>query len=72
MQRAALTEIKNVLLEELTEPTVYLKQLLEPFQQTYVFFTQTVKNIKKAWHSLVSGYVFYVLPFLGHYCISKK
>jgi len=63
MQRAALTEIKNVLLEELTEPAVYLKQLLEPFQQTYILFTQTVKNIKTAWRILVSGYVFYVLPF---------
>ena len=58
MQRVALTELKEILLEELAEPVVYLKQLLEPFQQAYDFFTQTVKNIKEAWQAIVSGSVF--------------
>ena len=58
MQRVALTELKKILLEELAEPVVYLKQLLEPFLQAYDFFTQTVKNIKEAWQTIVSGSVF--------------
>ena len=60
MKRAALAEIKKVLMEELAEPVVYLKQLLAPFLQAYDFFTQTVKNIKEAWRLLVSGCVFQI------------
>ena len=58
MKRAALAEIKKVLMEELAGPVVYLKQLLAPFLQAYDFFTSIVKNIKQAWSSIVSGYVF--------------
>ena len=58
MKRAALAEIKKVLLEELAEPVVSLKQLLAPFQHAYDIFTQMVKKIKEAWLGLVLGSVF--------------
>ena len=58
MRRTALSEIKKVLLEELAEPVVSLKQLLAPFQHAYDIFTQAVKKIKEAWLGLVIGSVF--------------
>ncbi|KAI0230511.1 hypothetical protein LSAT2_019151, partial [Lamellibrachia satsuma] len=56
MKSIALDEIKKVLEEELEEPLGYLRQLLEPFQQAYDVFTQTVKNIKEAWRVIKNGY----------------
>ncbi|KAK2165039.1 hypothetical protein NP493_1368g00012 [Ridgeia piscesae] len=56
MKTSALEEIKKVLEEELEEPLRLLKQLLEPFQQAYDFFIQTVKNIKEAWRVIRNGY----------------
>jgi len=55
MKTSALEEIKKVLEEELEEPLRLLKQLLEPFQQAYDFFIQTVKNIKEAWRVIRNG-----------------
>ena len=55
MKSIALEEIKKVLEEELVEPLGYLRQLLEPFQQAYDVFTQTVKNIKEAWRVIKNG-----------------
>ena len=57
MKKAALAEIKSVLLEELEEPMNSLKQLLEPYQQAQDLFVQLVKNIKGAWRTIVEGYV---------------
>ncbi|KAI0234744.1 hypothetical protein LSAT2_014923 [Lamellibrachia satsuma] len=56
MKKAALAEIKSVLLEELEEPMNSLKQLLEPYQQAQDLFVQLVKNIKGAWRTIVEGY----------------
>ncbi|KAK2165104.1 hypothetical protein NP493_1383g00012 [Ridgeia piscesae] len=56
MKTLALEEIKKVLEEELEEPLRLLKQLLEPFQQAYDFFIQTVKNVKEAWRVIRNGY----------------
>ena len=55
MKTSALEEIKKVLEEELEEPLRLLKQLLEPFQQAYDFFIQTVKNVKEAWRVIRNG-----------------
>jgi len=57
MKKAALEEIKRVLVEDLKGPVDYLKQLLRPYQETQDLFMQLARNVKGAWDSLATGYV---------------
>ena len=56
MQISALSEISEVLVGELEEPLRFLEQIIEPFQQAYDVFKQTVKQIKEAWRVIRNGY----------------